>query len=305
MLTNYITSLRRSGRRVAPRSARDAGVVFAVVLLGLVAACGSGSSGPSPSVIPTGAPDVPAQAPPCSGALNQRAYVRADLVRVISACTNAQENELQITNLSELVLDVAPYANTSAQLQVTPPSDGPLPTLAAELEVSAQNAVLDGWNPGNSAAVFLPVGGKLIAYSTARPTELSITLDPDATAWSFGAWTLSIVVASNVPDESPAGYYGAVADCVNATQQIWEEITQPQQPPPSLKDLIDQALSSLGCAELTNKINEYLQSKAEQRDESDEAQRAADHLNDSQVNSESTQEEMVNDEEIRSDIIIR
>ena len=205
MLSNDVTSLRWSGRRVASRSARNAGVVFAAVLLGLVAACGSTSSGPAPSAIPAGPPDVPAHAPACSGALSQRAYVRADLVPVISACTNAQEDELQITNLSELVLDVAPYANTSPHLQVTPPSDGPLPTLAAELEVSAQNAVLNGWSPGNSAAVFLPVGGTVTAYSSTRPTELAITLDPDATAWSFGAWALSIVVAANVPDESPAG----------------------------------------------------------------------------------------------------
>jgi hypothetical protein len=222
-----------------------------------------------------------------------------------SACTNAQETELQITNLSELVLDVAPFSGTSAQLQVTPPSDGPLPTLAGELEVTAQNAVLDGWSPGNSAAVFLPVGGRLTAYASTKPVELSVTLDPDATDWSFGAWTLAIVVASNVPDENPAGYYGSIADCVNATQQIWEEITQPQQPPPSLKDLIDQALGVQGCAELTNKINEYLESKAEQRDEDQEAQLAAEHLNDSQVQSEDTQEEMVNNERIDSDIIIR
>ena len=60
-----------------------------------------------------------------------------------------------------------------------------------------------------------------------------------------------------------------------------------------------------GCAELTNKINEYLESKAEQRDEDQEAQLAAEHLNDSQVQSEDTQEEMVNNERIDSDIIIR
>ena len=227
------------------------------------------------------------------------------MVSVISACTNAQENELQITNLSELVLDVAPFADTNVQLQVTPPSDALLPTVASELEVTAQNAVLVGWSPGNSAAVFLPVGGKLTAYASTKPVELSITLDPDATDWSFGAWALAIVVASNVPDENPAGYYGSIADCVNATQQIWEEITQSQQPPPSLKDLIEQALSVPGCAELTNKINEYLQGKAEQRDETEEAQLATEHLNDSQVQSEDTQEEMVNNEEIDSDIIIR
>jgi len=279
--------------------------VFAVIQLVLLAACSSGSGQSAQSAIPAGPPDVPAQAPACSGTLDQQAYVRADLASVISACTDAQENELQITNLSELVLDVAPYANTSAQLEVTPPSDGSLPTLAAELEVSAQNAVLEPWKPGNSAAVFLPVGGTLTAYASTKPVELSITLDPDATDWSFGAWALAVTVASNVPDENPAGYYGLVADCVNATQAIWEEITQPQQPPPSLRDLIDQALGVHGCVELTNKINEYLENQAEQRDRAAQAELAAEHIDDSQVQSENAAEEMVNDAEIASDIIIR
>jgi hypothetical protein len=230
------------------------------------------------------------------------------MVRLISACTNSQKDELQITNLSELVLDVAPYGSTQAQLHVTPPSSGLIPSPAGELEVAAQDAVLNRWTPGNPSAVFLPVGGTLIATPATGSNvavELSITVDPDATSWSFGAWALAILVATNVPGESPEGYYGSIADCVNATLKIWDELTQAQQAPPPLTDLIDQALGVGGCAELVNQINEYLKSQAEQRDADQEAQLVEEHLNESQLHSDYTQEEMVSDEEIRSDIIIR
>ena len=119
--------------------------------------------------------------------------------------------------------------------------------------------VLVGWSPGNSAAVFLPVGGKLTAVRKHRagravdhPGSRCHRLRPSVLRGTRPSWS------RYRPRRDPAGYYGSIANCVNATQQIWEEITQSRQPPPSLYDPGRRLSACQCCAELTNKTNAYL-----------------------------------------------
>ena len=297
--------------------------VFAAFLVIAVTACGSsgnsyggssssGGSGRATSnslgfgspaaQLPATPPDVPANAPACTGSLNQRAYVRPNLVHLISGCSNQQETELQITNLSGLVLDVAPAANTSAQLQVTSydTSSGLLPTPADKLEVEAQNTVLGPWSPDNSAAVFLPVGGTLTATANEPPVELSVDVDPGASWFTLGATTLTGYVVGNVTDATPAEFYQSIADCVNATYKFWLDLEQ-AQPTPSPADLIKQVLGLGKCAALVSKVNTYLDRQNHPADPLTEADRGGLHVEDGEFVSQYEQEEQVQDE-IRSDI---
>ncbi len=296
--------------------------VSAAFLVTVVTACGpsgnsyggssSGGSGGatstslgfgSPSAqLPATPPDVPANAPACTGNLNQRAYVRPNLVRLISGCSNQQETELQITNLSGLVLDVAPAANTSAQLQVTSydTSSGLLPTPADKLEVEAQNTVLGPWSPNNSAAVFLPVGGTLTATANDPPVELSVNVDAGASWFTFGATIMTGYVVGNVTDATPAEFYQSIADCVNATYQFWLDL-DPTQHTPSPADLINQVLGLGKCAALVSRVKTYLDHQNQPADPLAEAERGGLHVKDGEFVSEYEQEEQVQDE-IRSDI---
>jgi hypothetical protein len=315
--------MRRFGHPPAPRRpVTGLTAVFAAFLVTAVTACGSSgnSSGGSSSdgsgsatstslgfgspaaQLPATPPDVPAAAPACTGSLNQRAYVRPDLVHLISGCSNQQETELQITNLSGLVLDVAPAADTSAQLQVTSydTSSGLLPTPADELEVEAQNTVLGPWSPDNSAAVFLPVGATLTATASEPPVELSVNVDPGASWFTFGATIMTGYVVGNVTDATPAEFYQSIADCVNATYRFWLDLEQ-AQPTPSPADLINQVLGLGKCAALAGKVNAYLDRQSHPADPLAEADRGGLHVEDGEFVSQYEQEEQVQDE-IRSDI---
>lgn len=310
MQPNRSHSYRRLTRNDPLRSIRSLAVLSALILVTLVTACGSGGgssgggssgestpcgglgSGESPCQIPATPPDVPSQAPPCTGSLDQRASVRADLQGLISACSDPQGDKMEVTNISQFVLDITPAAGTSAQLNVTSydTSSDPVPTAAGVLEVEAQNTVVQSWSPDNPATSLLPVGGTLMATTSYPPVQLSVNVDQDVSGYSFGAAALTSYVVSNVGTESPGDYYQSIADCINATYQLWQELVQQQ--PPTVLALMNQALASSSCGELVKKVTDYLNNSDPL---SVAAERGAEHAGEPDWISKFNEQEQVQD----------
>jgi hypothetical protein len=226
--------------------------------------------------------------------------VPQDLQSLVSACYSSQQDEWQVTNLTQLVLDITPTADYSSALQVSTYDPSSLPNTAGELEVQAQNAVMDNQSPDNAAAgeALLPVGGTVIAAEDDLP--LTVAVDTDFSNRSFEATSWTSYVVSNVPDENPESYSQAIANCVNDTSQLWQ--TLQQQPPPSVADLLYNSLEAANsCNELREKVKEYLESNGQQENLAAEDQRAEEHADEADWESEYMQEEQAHDE-IRPDI---
>lgn len=281
--------MRPGYRRPTRRRPWQWGAALAApVFVTLVVACGSGGggsgaasgvlgSGPPQGQVPATPPDAPSQAPGCAGSLDKQPYVPTDLQSLVSACQSPQGDQLELTNLSQYVLDVAPAPGTTAQLTVVDhdTSSDPLPTLAGQLEVQAQNTVVDGWSAGDPSAVLLPVGGKVdaTADNPQTPVRLTVSVDAQVSRMSFEAAAWTSYVVSNVLDENPGDYYQAIADCVNNSYQAWQDLQQ--QPPPPVAELLYKTLQAgAACATLRKMVDDYLTGHGQQLDPTAEAERA-------------------------------
>ena len=272
-----------------------------MILITLATACGSGGgssgglgygapgapaagssgalgSGP-PAQLPATPPDVPSQAPTCTGSLYQQVKVEADLQSLVSACATPQGDQMELTNLSQYVLDVAAVPPYSSQLDVSQDdtSSNSLPTLAGQLEVEAQNAVVAEHPDGDPSADLLPVGGTVTATSNDPQTSvhLSVTKDPGASWKSFEAAAMTSYVVSNVLDQNPDDYYQAIADCVNNSYQLWQD---QQTPTPVAQKIYDTLQAGVSCADLKKKVNDYLSQRGQQQDLAAQAQRAGENV---------------------------
>lgn len=310
---------RRVTRQAPLRSNTSPAVLSALIVVALVTACSSSSSSSgaapsgaapsgagttcggsglgfeSPCQVPATPPDVPSGAPSCTGSFSQQVNVPQDLQSVVSACYSSQQDELQVTNLTQLVLDITPTASYSSALQVSTYDPSSLPNTAGELEVEAQNAVVDNQSPDNAASgeVLLPVGGTVIAAADDLP--LTVTVDTDFSDRSFEATSWTSYVVSNIPDENPDSYSQAIANCVNDTYQLWQALHQ--QPPSSVATLLYDSLEEASsCNELREKVKEYLESKGQPDNLAAEDQRAEEHADEAEWEREYMHEEQAHDE---------
>jgi hypothetical protein len=323
MQPNHSHSYRRLARQAPLRSTTGPAVLSALIVVALVTACSSGSGSPgaqvggapsgggtpcggsglgfeSPCQVPATPPDVPTGAPSCTGSYSQQATVPADLQTLINVCYSQQDKEWQVTNLSQSVLDVTPTADYSSTLQVITYDSSSLQNVAGELEVEAQNAVMNNQSPDNSSLgeVLLPVGGMVIAAADDLP--LTVGVDKDFSRRSYGATALTSYVVSNVLDVNPDTWSQAIANCVNDTYQLWQHLQQ--QPPPSVSTLLSDAFQAASsCNELRNKVKEYLESKGQQENLAAEDQRAEEHADEANWESEYMRVEQAHDE-IRADL---
>jgi len=261
---------------------------------------GSGLGFESPCQVPATPPDVPTGAPSCTGSFSQQVNVPGDLQTLINVCYSQQDKEWQVTNLSQSVLDVTPTADYSSTLQVITYDSSSLQNVAGELEVEAQNAVMNNQSPDNSSLgeVLLPVGGMVIAAADDLP--LTVGVDKDFSRRSYGATALTSYVVSNVLDVNPDTWSQAIANCVNDTYELWQQLQQ--QPPPSVSTLLsDSFQAASSCNELRDKVKEYLESKGQQENLAAEDQRAEEHADEADWESEYMRVEQAHDE-IRADL---
>jgi hypothetical protein len=225
--------------------------------------------------------------------------VPSSLQSLVSACSDAQGDQVQVTNLSQLVLDIAPATGASDDLVPASydTSSDPLPTLADTLEVDAENAVVAGQLPTIQHAVLLPVGGTVMATTNNPPVQLTVGVDLEFSARAFDAVAWASYVASNIPDESPAANFQAIADCVNDSYSLWQALKQ--QPPPDLTDLLLKSINAYAsCDELRKKVKEYLENHGEQENLTAEARAGGENSSESDWESDFSQEQAVHEVEL-------
>jgi hypothetical protein len=300
---------RRVTRKSPSRSIASLAFLSALTLTVATACTSSGGSssgstssnslgfGSPAATIPATPPDVPSGSPGCSAPLDQAVTVPPALQNLVSACADAAGDKVQVTNLSQLVLDIAPAAGTGDNLipMSYDVSSGPLPTLAGELEVEAENAVVAGQLPAIPHAVLLPVGGTVMASTTDPPVQLTVGEDAGFSRRSFEAVAWASYIVTNIPGESPANYYQTIADCVNDSYDLWNALKQ--KPPPSLTDLLLKSINAYdSCNELREKVKEYLESKGRQESLEEEAQLGGEHADESNWDTEYMREEQLHED---------
>jgi hypothetical protein len=277
-------------RKTVKRGTTGIALLSALVLA--ISACGSGGNpaagaragavlsaalGPAPSSrIPATPADVPSGRVPCPGGQPFPVSVPSDLQGLIGLCQNRDGTELEIINFSEWVLDIYPASGNWLLTPVTyDVSSSPLPTLADELEVKAQNAVVAGLTPP-SGAVLLAVGARITAETFNAPARVYVGVDRVATAETFAAaaWTSYVVGIDS--DASPGDYYQAIADCVNSTYAFWRGLQA--RPPQSAGQLLLESLdATIACKELQGKVKEFFESRGEEENVRHETQLAGEN----------------------------
>lgn len=274
--------------KILTRSKTGFALLSALALV-LVSACASGGnpnagapSGGGPSEVLGAAPasqtsatppDVPSGNPSCSGSTPDPVTVPSDLQGLIGLCSSQDETQLEVINVSEDVLDIYPATGDTLMTPVTyDVTPGGLPTLADELEVEAQNAVVAG-SAAPSGADLLAIGATITAVSDNSPAMVYVSVDRVATAETLAAATWTNYVMGIDSDANPNDYYNAIADCVNSTYTWWQGLQD--QPPESVGQMLYNSLeASIACKELQDKVKEYLESQHEQENLSQETQLA-------------------------------
>ena len=244
---------------------RGTETLAALAALILLSACSSaepgGPGGPSSSpgsVLNQPAPlsatpaYMPSEGPQCSGSANVAVPIPSSLDQLVSACTSQSQDTVVVTNLSEFVLDIGSADSTSPHMTVQP-YDAFSELLAAgdKLEREVQNAAVAEWQTPNGP-VLLPVGAQVVATSS-QPVQLTVGVDQNASASSFGAELMTAYVVDGLPEDSVPSYYDSLASCVNDAYKLWNELTQ--QSPPSAASLMQQALETVAsCRALQRKL---------------------------------------------------
>jgi hypothetical protein len=291
MQPNHSHVSRPLPRKTLKRQITGVALLTAVVLA-LVTACGSSgnstagaSSGealsnalnPAPSShIPATPPDVPSGNVSCPDALPNPVSVPSDLQSLIGLCDNQDGSQLEIINFSQYVLNIYPAPGSTLLGPVTyDVSSSPLPTLADELEVESQNAVVAGLTPP-SGAVLLAVGATITAVAGNPPARVYVGVDRVATAEAFAAATWTSYVMGSDSDANPDDFYQDIADCVNSTYAFWKGLQD--QPPQSDGQLLLESLdATIYCKVLQDKVKELFESRGEQEDIPHETQLAGEN----------------------------
>ena len=215
----------------------------------------------------------------------------SDLQDLIGLCDNQDGSQLEVINISEDVLDIYPAAGDTLQSPITydVPSD-PLPTLAGELEVEAQNAVVaDSSAP--AGADLLAIGGTITAANNPPATaEVYVGVDHAATKKTFFAASWTSYVMGIDSHANPHDYYRSVADCVNNAVNYWQALQA--QPPQPVGRLLYGALEVIvACKDVQDKVKQYLESRNEHEDVHQETLLAGDHSDESDWSSQYEQYE--------------
>jgi hypothetical protein len=221
--------------------------------------------------------------------------VPSDQQGLIGLCANQDESQLEVINFSEDVLDITPVPGTTLLSYTTyDVSSNPLPTLADDLEVEAQNSVVALSSPSAGAAL-LAVGGTIMAVSGNSPAQVYVGVDQAVSAKSFmaGAWTNYVMGID--PLAQPDDYYQAIADCVNSAYNT-EQALQDPSPPPAWQLLYESLQTAEACAALQKKVNEYLQGQNEQENLVQELQSAGNNSDESDWVLQFEQEEPIQHE---------
>jgi hypothetical protein len=79
----------------------------------------------------------------------------------------------------------------------------------------------------------------------------------------------------NDPDADPGSFVKSVADCINSTYDIWQDLKDPSANAGHL--LFDALDAATSCSDVHDKVKEYLQSQNEQENVSQETQLAGDN----------------------------
>jgi len=287
--------------RKTPRRSIIGTAFLSAILLALVTACGSGggqaggggaggvlggapSSAPSvapSSQVPAIPPDVPTGNLSCPSQFPSGVTVNQAVQDLISLCATQDGTQWDIINISEHVLDIYPASGTTLSAPLTyDVSSNPFPTLADNIEVQVQNGVVAG-STAPGGATLLAVGAVIAAAGSGNAApQVYVSVDQEASQESFAAGVLTNYVVGNDPDADPGSFVKSMADCINSTYNLWQELKDPSADAGHLLlDALDEATS---CAEVRNKVKEYLQSQSEQENVAQETRLAGDNSNEAE-----------------------
>jgi hypothetical protein len=270
-------------------------------MLALVSACGSGggqaavgeagggsggapSSAPSvapSSQVPATPPDVPTGNLSCPSQFPSTVTVTQAVQDLISLCATQDGTQWDIINISEDVLDIYPASGTTLSAPLTyDVSSNPFPTLADNIEVQVQNGVVAG-STAPDGATLLAVGAVIAAAGSGNAApQVYVSVDQEATQESFAAGVWTNYVVGNDPDADPGSFVKSIADCINGTYNIWQELKDPSANAGHL--LLDALDAATSCSDVHDKVKEYLQSQNEQENVSQETQLAGDNSDESE-----------------------
>jgi hypothetical protein len=286
----------RSLTRKAPGRSITGAALLSALILALVTACGSGggqaavgeagggsggapSSAPSvapSSQVPATPPDVPTGNLSCPSQFPSAVTVTQAVQDLISLCATQAGTQWDIINISEDVLDIYPASGTTLSAPLTyDVSSDPFPTLADNIEVQVQNGVVAGSTVPNGATL-LAVGAVIAAVGSGNAApQVYVSVDQEATQKSFAAGVWTNYVVGNDPDADPSSFIKSMADCINSTYNIWQELKDPSANAGHL--LLDALDAATSCSDVHDKVKEYLQNQKEQENISQETQLAGDN----------------------------
>jgi hypothetical protein len=246
----------------------------------LVAACGSnaapsgGQSGQSvfvPLVESIGGtpPDVPSSAPACNSPANLAltnqnqtwpAAVPPALQATVSMCANDAGTSPEIMvlyNLTNDVLDISPANGTSPTIVPHAPSSAGLLPSWDDLEIYAQNTVVNTQQAKLAPGTYLiPVGGEAVIFvdGSYPPLQVTVSVDQQVSRLSYGAQLLTGYVTDNLLDKvSVLAYGSSIAGCVNAAYNVWQNLTHNHGAGATVASAL---LGYLPCKDLVDKVRE-------------------------------------------------
>lgn len=234
-----------------------------VLLIAVTAACTSNpptdQAPPSTTITHpfTVLADTPLAPPQCPQDAPQR---RPDFAADASECVSARDlhgYHAYLYNLSGEVLRVTVSRPCGCMKVVAPNSAiGPLPT-PGDLVPSVQNGAVDLAGRVERlpplSQVLVPAGGYVyLALDPNVPITLDIAVDQKASGASYAAKMLAAYVIDNLTRNSSVDYYAAIASCVNAIQDSWQQITQQDG---STSTILGSALhTAKDCQDLQQKV---------------------------------------------------
>lgn len=200
---------------------------------------------------------------------------------LIGLCATQDGTQWDIINISEHVLDIYPASGTTLSAPLTyDVSANPFPTLADNIEVQVQNGVVAG-STASGGATLLAVGAVIAAAGSGNAApQVYVSVDQEASLESFAAGVLTNYVVGNDPDADPGSFVQSMADCINNTYNLWQEVKDPSANAGHL--LLDALDAATSCAEVHDKIKEYLQSQNEQENVAQETRLAGDNSNEAE-----------------------
>lgn len=219
----------------------------------------------------------------------------SDLQGLIGLCVNQSGDELEVLNFSEDVLDIYPaVAGESLSLPTYGAPSETLPTLAGDLEVDSQNAVVQD-STAPSGASLLPIGGTITASTSGPQARVYVGVDRSVTQKAFFDAAYTSYVMGIDSSANPNDWYQSVANCVNGSANYWQQLHA--QPPPNVGQLLYDSIQEIAaCKDLQDKVKEYLDSRNEHEDVLHETTLAGDNSDESDWATQYQHEEAIQHE---------